>query len=84
MTRFRTAVKRLLVLASAGAACTVLGWTLAPSVTENAVANGDTRTIHFYHTHTGESIDATFDVWTERERPKTANQFVDIIPAEAI
>jgi uncharacterized protein YcbK (DUF882 family) len=62
MTRFRTAVKKLLLLASAGAACSVLSWTLAPSATENAVANGDTRTIHFYHTHTGESIDATFRV----------------------
>ena len=62
MTRFRTVVKRLLLLASAGAACSVLSWTLAPSATENAVANGDTRTIHFYHTHTGESIDATFRV----------------------
>jgi uncharacterized protein YcbK (DUF882 family) len=62
MTRFRTAVKRLLLLASAGATCSVLSWTLAPSATENAVANGDTRTIHFYHTHTGESIDATFRV----------------------
>jgi nitrite reductase (NADH) large subunit len=31
-----------------------------------------------------ESIDATFDVWAERETPKTANQFADIIPAEAI
>ena len=35
---------------------------LAPASTETAVANGDTRTIHFYHTHTGESIDATFRV----------------------
>ena len=26
------------------------------------MANGDTRTIHLYHTHTGESIDATFRV----------------------
>jgi uncharacterized protein YcbK (DUF882 family) len=33
-----------------------------PSSTETAVANGDTRTLHFYHTHTGETIDATFRV----------------------
>ncbi len=39
-----------------------VGVLLAPSSTETAVANGDTRTIHFYHTHTGESIDATFRV----------------------
>ena len=40
----------------------LVGVALAPSSTETAVANGDTRTIHFYHTHTGESIDATFRV----------------------
>lgn len=32
----------------------------APSVTESAKANGDTRTIYLYHAHTGESIDATY------------------------
>ena len=40
----------------------LVGAIIAPSSTETAVANGDTRTIHFYHTHTGESIDATFRV----------------------
>ena len=35
---------------------------MMPSATEDAVANGDTRTIHFFHTHTGETIDATFRV----------------------
>ena len=35
---------------------------IAMSTTETAVANGDTRTLHLYHTHTGESIDATFRV----------------------
>ncbi len=34
----------------------------APSSTESAVANGDTRTIYLYHAHTGESIDATYRV----------------------
>lgn len=33
---------------------------ILPSSTETAVANGDTRTIHLYHSHTGESIDATY------------------------
>jgi uncharacterized protein YcbK (DUF882 family) len=33
-----------------------------PGQTQNAVANGDTRTISLYHTHTGESITATFRV----------------------
>ena len=35
---------------------------LAPVETENAVANGDTRTISLYHSHTHESIVATFRV----------------------
>ena len=35
---------------------------LLPCETENAIANGDTRTISFYHAHTKESITATFMV----------------------
>ncbi len=35
---------------------------LLPGQTQNAVANGDTRTIHLYHAHTHESIDATYMV----------------------
>jgi len=35
---------------------------LVPSSTETAVANGDTRTLYLYHSHTGESIQATFRV----------------------
>lgn len=34
--------------------------TLAPKMTETAVANGDTRTIYLYHAHTHESISATY------------------------
>jgi uncharacterized protein YcbK (DUF882 family) len=34
----------------------------APSATESAAANGDTRTLYLYHAHTGESIDATYRV----------------------
>jgi uncharacterized protein YcbK (DUF882 family) len=34
----------------------------AASSTETAVANGDTRSLDLYHTHTGESIHATFRV----------------------
>ncbi|MEK8091908.1 DUF882 domain-containing protein [Methylocystis sp. IM3] len=33
---------------------------LAPSMTETAVANGDTRTIYLHHAHTGEDIAATY------------------------
>ncbi len=35
-------------------------WLVMPSSTQNAVADGETRTLHLYHTHTGETIDATF------------------------
>jgi uncharacterized protein YcbK (DUF882 family) len=35
---------------------------LSPGETQNAVANGDTRTLYLYHTHTRESIQATFKV----------------------
>ena len=37
-----------------------LGASLAPTVTETAVANGDTRTINLFHVHTQESISATY------------------------
>ena len=40
----------------------------APVATQNAVANGDTRTISLYHTHTGESISATFRVDGQYDR----------------
>ncbi len=33
---------------------------LTPSLTETAVANGDTRTIYLHHAHTNESIAATY------------------------
>ncbi len=53
---------RPLLLALASLACSLGIWIVAPSATEDAVANGDTRTLHFYHTHTGETIDATYRV----------------------
>ena len=34
----------------------------SPAQTQNAIANGDTRTLTLYHTHTRESIQATFRV----------------------
>jgi uncharacterized protein YcbK (DUF882 family) len=33
---------------------------LTPSITETAIANGDTRTIYLHHAHTGEDIAATY------------------------
>ena len=35
---------------------------IAPTATQNCVADGETRTLHLYHTHTLETIDATFRV----------------------
>jgi uncharacterized protein YcbK (DUF882 family) len=41
---------------------TILCSFYASSSTETAEANGDTRTLNLYHSHTGESIQATFRV----------------------
>jgi uncharacterized protein YcbK (DUF882 family) len=41
-------------------ALTALLATMAPSMTETAAANGDTRTINLFYVHTGESISATY------------------------
>ncbi|MDB5593408.1 MAG: hypothetical protein JWM36_369 [Hyphomicrobiales bacterium] len=41
---------------------------VSPAPTQNAIANGDTRTINLYHTHTGESISATFRVDGQYDR----------------
>ena len=62
MKNLRAAMRQLYFLACTGAAATVAVSCFAPSSTENAAANGDTRTLHLYHTHTGERIDATFRV----------------------
>ncbi len=53
------------------AACSLLGlvfWAALSAQTQNAIANGDTRTINLYHTHTGESISATFRVDGQYDR----------------
>jgi len=47
-------------LALLAGALTLLAPAFAPTFTENAVANGETRTIHLYHAHTQETIDATY------------------------
>lgn len=57
----RLTISKMPLRLSAAVACFVLGL-LSPVETENAIANGDTRTLHLHHTHTGESIDATFRV----------------------
>ncbi len=57
---FRSKVACLLPTALAATVGAVM--LLAPVDTENAAANGDTRTIHLHHAHTKESIDATYMV----------------------
>ncbi len=49
------------LVAVAGVAA-LLSSIVVPSSTETAAANGDTRTLNLYHSHTGESIQATFRV----------------------
>lgn len=59
--RRRTSLK-LARLATASAGAALLSSLIVPSSTETAAANGDTRTLYLYHSHTGESIQATFRV----------------------
>ncbi len=56
----RGAPRRAIFLKSGAIALALAAF--APAETENAVANGDTRTISLYHSHTQESITATFRV----------------------
>lgn len=58
----RKALARLTKVAGIAITCGGIAAVLAPNSTESAAANGDTRTLHLYHTHTGETIDATFRV----------------------
>ncbi|WP_180982488.1 DUF882 domain-containing protein [Methylocella silvestris] len=58
--RFVPASKALRLVAASAAA--LLCGLFAGSSTETAEANGDTRTLNLYHSHTGESIQATFRV----------------------
>jgi uncharacterized protein YcbK (DUF882 family) len=59
---FRAGVRTFCLSIFTSAAFIVASAVLMPASTETAVANGDTRTLHLYHTHTGETIDATFRV----------------------
>lgn len=43
-----------------GSACAMTVWLTGTSLTQNAVANGDTRTITIHHMHTKETTTATF------------------------
>ncbi|MCI0598252.1 MAG: DUF882 domain-containing protein [Beijerinckiaceae bacterium] len=57
----RVASRHVRLVAAAGIAA-LSSWVILPSSTETAVANGDTRTLNLYHSHTGESIQATYRV----------------------
>ena len=54
------ALKKLPLRLRLAGALAGLAATLAPSATQNAVANGDTRTLSFYHVHTRETIRITY------------------------
>jgi uncharacterized protein YcbK (DUF882 family) len=58
----RPALLRNACLIAATSIAALMSSIIVPSSTETAVANGDTRTLYFYHSHTGESIEATFRV----------------------
>jgi uncharacterized protein YcbK (DUF882 family) len=56
----RPAPIRYACLVAATGVAALLSSIVVPSPTETAAANGDTRTLNLYHSHTGESIQATF------------------------
>jgi uncharacterized protein YcbK (DUF882 family) len=58
----RPAPIRYACLVAATGVAALLSSIGVPSSTETAAANGDTRTLNLYHSHTGESIQATFRV----------------------
>jgi uncharacterized protein YcbK (DUF882 family) len=58
---FPATLRYACLLATTGIAA-LLSSIIVPSSTETAVANGDTRTLNLYHSHTGESIQATFRI----------------------
>jgi uncharacterized protein YcbK (DUF882 family) len=58
----RPAPIRFACLVAATGVTALLSSIVVPSSTETAAANGDTRTLNLYHSHTGESIQATFRV----------------------
>ncbi|HEY8032982.1 MAG TPA: DUF882 domain-containing protein [Methylocella sp.] len=59
--RHSAPIRYACLIAATGVAALVSS-IVVPSSTETAAANGDTRTLNLYHSHTGESIQATFRV----------------------
>lgn len=62
LLRCRSAGSKLDRIGGAVSGAALLLGLFVPSQTQTAVANGDTRTLNLYHSHTGESISATFRV----------------------
>ncbi len=58
----RRSYRKFTRLSAAASAMALAAGMIVPSSTETAVANGDTRSLNLYHSHTGESIQATFRV----------------------
>lgn len=65
---FKASSRRLRKFLTAGALGLAFAAALPAARTQNAIANGDTRTIYLYHVHTGESIAATFRVDGQYDR----------------
>jgi len=61
-SHLRPAPIRYACLVAVTGVAALLSSIVVPSSTETAAANGDTRTLNLYHSHTGESIQATFRV----------------------
>ena len=59
-SRLRMVLRRLVTASPAVAALTFAGGVLAPTSTQTAIANGDTRTINLFHAHRKDSISVTF------------------------
>ena len=62
LARLRPAFRSSVSVAAATGTLALFFFVGGPAPTENAIANGDTRTIHLYHTHSHESIAATYMV----------------------
>ncbi len=58
--RRRTVFSRLVSAVPAAASLTILCSIAAPTSTQTAIANGDTRTINLFHAHRKDSISVTF------------------------
>ena len=65
---FKASSRRLRKVLTVGALGLAFAAALPAARTQNAIANGDTRTIYLYHVHTGESIAATFRVDGQYDR----------------